>query len=81
MEPGGGAPTSPGALPPPPAADARRVRETEQDGQRAAVRLPDDGGIVPRVRSGRDATCRAPGTAAGGRGSGCPPVTDRKSVV
>ncbi|MFF9756599.1 hypothetical protein C1708_30070 [Streptomyces sp. DH-12] len=70
MEPGGGVPTSPGALPPPPAADARRGRETEQDGQRVAVRLPDDGGIVPRARSGRGVTGGHPRAASAGRRAG-----------
>ncbi|WP_437078919.1 hypothetical protein [Streptomyces sp. enrichment culture] len=46
------------------------MRETEQDGQRVAVRLPDDGGIVPRARSGRDVTGGHPRAASAGRRAG-----------
>ncbi|MFI2436762.1 non-homologous end-joining DNA ligase [Streptomyces sp. NPDC018693] len=41
---------------PPVAQDARWAYETKQDGQRAVVYLPGDGGIVLRARSGEDIT-------------------------
>ncbi|WP_432156974.1 non-homologous end-joining DNA ligase [Streptomyces sp. bgisy153] len=61
---------TPGGLPSA-SQDARWAYETKQDGQRAVVYLPGDGGLVLRARSGEDITGAYPelrplGTALGG---------------
>ncbi|OIJ90118.1 ATP-dependent DNA ligase [Streptomyces sp. MUSC 14] len=50
---------TPGVLPPA-AQDARWAYETKQDGQRAMVYLPGDGGVLLRARSGEDITAAYP---------------------
>ncbi|MFE3168035.1 ATP-dependent DNA ligase [Streptomyces sp. NPDC059224] len=50
---------TPGRLPPA-AQDARWAYETKQDGQRAVVYLPGDGGLLLRARSGEDITAAYP---------------------
>ncbi|GGM15653.1 ATP-dependent DNA ligase [Streptomyces fumigatiscleroticus] len=50
---------TPGSLPPA-AQDARWAYETKQDGQRAVVRLPGDGSVLLRARSGQDITAAYP---------------------
>ncbi|MFJ5265075.1 ATP-dependent DNA ligase [Streptomyces sp. NPDC088387] len=50
---------TPGTLPPP-AQDTRWAYETKQDGQRAVVYLPGDGGVLLRARSGEDITAAYP---------------------
>lgn len=50
---------TPGRLPPA-AQDARWAYETKQDGQRAVVYLPGDGGLLLRARSGEEITAAYP---------------------
>ncbi|MFF4897734.1 ATP-dependent DNA ligase [Streptomyces sp. NPDC001068] len=50
---------TPGGLPPA-AQDTQWAYETKQDGQRAVVYLPGDGGLLVRARSGEDITAAYP---------------------